>query len=120
MNSKEVISDFLFSLDNVDCDNETAVDRDLFRSLIYDEFRTYNKDTKEYEDITEINGFKFEFVDMDGHQHDGQEFGYIFKINDVLVKIPCFYSSWGSNTIDIDDMFLVKAVEQTITVYEAI
>lgn len=89
---------------------ELGIDPD---ELLYDEV------SKEHKLALKGAGMDIELVDMDGHQHDGQIFGCILKIDGILIKVENWYSSWGSNSM-WDNYYEVEPVEKTITVYKEV
>lgn len=72
----------------------------------------------------EVDGHTFKHVDRYGGKGLGEEYWVIFSVSNdketTYWKVPGFYQSHYGAELEWSDIFEVKSVEKTVTVWEAL
>ena len=103
--------------------------------LALSEKHQYTYDEKEYsckgsslireESNFEYEGHKFNFEEQRGGEGQGDDYWIVFSVTSLAVagevfyyKVPGWYQSHNGAELEWDNVFEVKSVEKTVTVWE--
>lgn len=100
--------------------NDMDIVRDLFHGELTENTRWDSDEQTEFRAAVLCAGLTFKFVDRYGGEGEGENYWSVYSFSDgnevVFIKFDGYYASYEGATFD--ELYEVKAVEKTITVFE--